>query len=153
MTNTRSHARALVRVGSPTETKPADLIKERSDGAFVSQLAESLTLVRPLNKNDVATLHANFGSLASIMHASHEQLAACPGLGERKVRRLCDAFAEPFVPRSARGQPQQDVAQAAAGATAACTAAAPPTAAGPTSAAGAASGHAVADASDAVEAL
>ena len=58
--------------------KPADLIKERHDGAFVSQLAECLTHVRPLNKTDVATLHATFGSLAKMMSASPEQLAACP---------------------------------------------------------------------------
>ena len=30
--------------------KPADLIKERSDGAFSTQLADVLTTVRPLNK-------------------------------------------------------------------------------------------------------
>ena len=47
--------------------KPADLIKERSDGSFLSQLVDCLTTVRPLNKTDVATLHHTFGSLASIL--------------------------------------------------------------------------------------
>lgn len=88
--------------------KPADLIKERSDGAFLSQLGETLTAVRPLNKTDVATLHATFGSLKSIMHASQAELSRCPGLGEKKVKRLREAFAEPFVPRSARGAPPKE---------------------------------------------
>lgn len=77
--------------------KPADLIKERSDGGFVSQLAECLTLVRPLSRSDVATLQATYGSLANIVRASDQELAACPGLGERKVRRLRQTFTEPFV--------------------------------------------------------
>ena len=86
--------------------KPADMIKERSDGAFTSLLAECLTIVRPLNKTDVATLHSTFGSLHAMMHASAEELALCPGLGERKVSRLRDAFLEPFVPRRARASMQ-----------------------------------------------
>ena len=48
-----------------------------------------------------ATLHATFGSLSSIMTASREQLSHCPGLGERKVARLLEAFDEPFIPRGA----------------------------------------------------
>ncbi|KAL1511488.1 hypothetical protein AB1Y20_006286 [Prymnesium parvum] len=105
--------------------KPADLIKERSDGAFLSQLADCLTTVRPLNKTDVATLHANFGSLRAMMQATPEELAMCPGLGERKVSKLLDAFVEPFVPsrvrravheaqRSAEGQPAAEGVRAAA---------------------------------------
>ena len=83
--------------------KPADLIKERSDGGFLAQLGDALTSVRPLNKTDVATLHATFGSLAAMMRATPQQLALCPGLGERKVQRLVETFTAPFVPRAARG--------------------------------------------------
>ena len=82
------------------------MIQERSDGAFPSQLAETLCTIRPLNKTDVATLHATFGSLSAMMGASGEQLSLCPGLGERKVRKLLETFDEPFVPRGA-GLPQQ----------------------------------------------
>ena len=82
--------------------KPADLIKERSDGAFSTQLADVLTTVRPLNKTDASTLHGRFGSLHRLLRASHEELALCPGLGERKVRRLREAAHEPFVPSRAR---------------------------------------------------
>ena len=83
--------------------KPADLIKERTDGAFVSQLGEALTSIRPINKTDVATLHATFGSLAKMMHATQSELALCPGLGQRKVNRLRETFTAPFVPARARG--------------------------------------------------
>mmetsp|Transcript_1086 Transcript_1086/g.2158 ORF Transcript_1086/g.2158 Transcript_1086/m.2158 type:complete len:229 (-) Transcript_1086:20-706(-) len=81
--------------------KPADMIQGQNDRAFVTQLSEALTTIRPVNKTDVATLHATFGSLSSIMTASREQLSRCPGLGERKVARLLDAFDEPFIPRGA----------------------------------------------------
>ena len=81
--------------------KPADIIKERSDGGFLSQLGDCLTSVRPLNKTDVATLHASFGSLAAMMKATQQELALCPGLGERKVHRLRETFSAPFVPHAA----------------------------------------------------
>ncbi len=83
--------------------KPADQIKERCDGGFLASLAYSLTTVRPLNKADVATLHAAFGSLRRIVGASAQELSLCPGLGQRKVAKLREAFTEPFVPASARG--------------------------------------------------
>uniref|UniRef100_A0A2P2L6F6 DNA excision repair protein ERCC-1 n=1 Tax=Rhizophora mucronata TaxID=61149 RepID=A0A2P2L6F6_RHIMU len=35
-------------------------------------------------------------SLSNIMDASMEDLARCPGIGERKVKRLHDTFHEPF---------------------------------------------------------
>lgn len=81
--------------------KPADMIQGSNDRAYMTQLTEALTTIRPVNKVDVATLHATFGSLASIMTASREELSHCPGLGERKVSRLLEAFDEPFIPRGA----------------------------------------------------
>lgn len=93
--------------------KPADLIQERNDGAFASQLQETLGAIRPLNKTDVATLHATFGSLSAMMGASREQLSQCAGLGGRKVQRLLDTFDEPFVPRGAALPPAQQPAVAA----------------------------------------
>eukprot|EP00965_Chrysotila_dentata_P196254 6177467-Pleurochrysis_carterae.AAC.5 len=36
------------------------------------------------------------------MHASAEELSLCPGLGERKVKRLRECFLEPFVSRNAK---------------------------------------------------
>ena len=82
--------------------KPADLIKERTDGSHMALLAETLKVIPAVNKPDVHTLQATFGSLAKIMRASHAELLTCPGLGERKVRRLRETFTEPFVPAAAR---------------------------------------------------
>eukprot|EP00897_Mesotaenium_endlicherianum_P010375 jgi/Mesen1/9366/ME000061S08805 len=75
------------------ENKPAELIQERTDNDYLSRLTSALTTVRHVNKTDVLTLGSNF---EGVMGASMEELARCPGIGERKVKRLYDAFHEPF---------------------------------------------------------
>lgn len=85
------------------ENKPADLIQGQMDGDYLSRLNHALTTIRHVNKTDVVTLGSTFGSLSHVMDASMEDLARCPGIGERKVKRLYDAFHEPFkreVPKS-----------------------------------------------------
>lgn len=52
--------------------------------------------MRGVNKTDVLTLGATFKTVTSIMQASMEELAACPGLGPTKVKRLHETFHEPF---------------------------------------------------------
>ena len=78
------------------ETKPADAIQGRTDEDYLSRLNSALTTVRGVNKTDVLTLGATFKTVTSIMKASMEELAACPGLGPTKVKRLHDTFHEPF---------------------------------------------------------
>ncbi|KAK6915551.1 hypothetical protein RJ641_020668 [Dillenia turbinata] len=78
------------------ENKPADIIQGQMDTDYMSRLNHALTAVRRVNKTDVVTLGSAFGSLANIMDASMEDLARCPGIGERKVKRLYDTFHEPF---------------------------------------------------------
>ncbi|EOY11409.1 DNA excision repair protein ERCC-1 isoform 1 [Theobroma cacao] len=78
------------------ENKPADLIQGQMDTDYLSRLNHALTTIRHVNKTDVVTLGSTFGTLASIMDASMEDLARCPGIGERKVKRLYDTFHEPF---------------------------------------------------------
>ncbi|KAH0703516.1 DNA excision repair protein ERCC-1 isoform X2 [Solanum tuberosum] len=78
------------------ENKPADLIQGQMDGDYLSRLNHALTSIRHVNKTDVVTLGSTFGSLSHVMDASMEDLARCPGIGERKVKRLYDAFHEPF---------------------------------------------------------
>jgi DNA excision repair protein ERCC-1 len=36
-------------------------------------------------------------SFKKIVHARPEQVGICPGFGEQKVKRLLDAFNEPFL--------------------------------------------------------
>ncbi|KAF8408177.1 hypothetical protein HHK36_007319 [Tetracentron sinense] len=78
------------------ENKPADIIQGQMDTDYLSRLTHALTTVRHVNKNDVVTLGSAFGSLSRIMDTSMEDLARCPGIGERKVRQLYDTFHEPF---------------------------------------------------------
>lgn len=78
------------------ENKPADIIQERTDNDYLSRLSNTLTTVRHVNKSDVVSLGSTFGTLSGIMGASMEELARCPGIGERKVKRLYDTFHEPF---------------------------------------------------------
>ena len=52
--------------------------------------------MRGVNKTDVLTLGTAFKTVTSIMQASMEELAACPGLGPTKVKRLHETFHEPF---------------------------------------------------------
>ncbi|KAJ9093245.1 hypothetical protein QFC19_008451 [Naganishia cerealis] len=78
------------------EHKPPDMLKERVHKDYASQLQNVLTSVRGVNKTNVMTLSTNFGSFKNLAHATPEQLALCPGLGDIKVRRLFDAFNLPF---------------------------------------------------------
>ncbi|KAE9618976.1 hypothetical protein Lal_00047786 [Lupinus albus] len=87
------------------ENKPADIIQGQMDSDYLSRLTHALTTVRHVNKTDVVTLGTTFGSLSHIMGASMEDLARCPGIGERKVKRLWDTFHEPFKRVESSRQP------------------------------------------------
>uniref|UniRef100_A0A0D9XLL6 DNA excision repair protein ERCC-1 n=1 Tax=Leersia perrieri TaxID=77586 RepID=A0A0D9XLL6_9ORYZ len=84
------------------ENKSADSIREHMDNDYLSRLTHALTSIRHVNKTDVVTLGSSFGSLSQVMNASMEELARCPGIGERKVKRLHDTFHEPFKRASSR---------------------------------------------------
>ncbi|KAG6477585.1 DNA excision repair protein ERCC-1-like [Zingiber officinale] len=84
------------------ENKPSDSIREHMHTDYLSRLNHALTSIRHVNKTDVVTLGSTFGSLSGIMDASMEDLARCPGIGERKVKRLYDTFHEPFRRVSSR---------------------------------------------------
>ncbi|KAN0091069.1 Restriction endonuclease type II-like protein [Tylopilus felleus] len=78
------------------EHKPPDLIKERVDKDYGSQLRTALTSINKVNKTDVETLRTSLGSFADISRASSERLQKLPGFGQVKVRRIKDAFEKPF---------------------------------------------------------
>ncbi|KAI9203119.1 restriction endonuclease type II-like protein [Polychytrium aggregatum] len=79
------------------ENQPADSIKERVDETYLSKATNFLTQIKTVNKTDVVTLSSTFGSVKSIMNATEEELSLLPGFGERKVRRIYEAFREPFI--------------------------------------------------------
>ena len=89
-------ARRYLETFKAYEKKSASCIQERVVSEFIPQLTDVLTTIRSINKSDVLILANTFGTLASIMAASQEQLARCPGLGEKKVKRLYEAFHQPL---------------------------------------------------------
>ncbi|XP_051998782.1 DNA excision repair protein ERCC-1-like [Xyrauchen texanus] len=79
------------------EKKPADLLKEQVEKNYLSQVTDSLTTVKSVNKTDAMTLLSTFSSLEGIINASREELVLCPGLGPQKARRLYDVLHQPFI--------------------------------------------------------
>lgn len=79
------------------EHKPPTAIQERTESDFLPRVTKTLTSsIKSINKTDVATLFSVFGTLEGICAADEQQLLLCPGLGEKKVRRLFQALHEPF---------------------------------------------------------
>nr|XP_033775387.1 DNA excision repair protein ERCC-1 [Geotrypetes seraphini] len=78
------------------EQKPADVLKEKVEQGFLSQMSDCLTTIKSVNKTDSLTLISTFGSLADLTKASREDLSLCPGLGPQKAKRLFDILHEPF---------------------------------------------------------
>jgi DNA excision repair protein ERCC-1 len=76
--------------------KDASSIQRRKETNFLDQVSDFITTVRSVNKTDVTHLLAQFTSVQQIMAASEDELALCPGLGEKKVKRLWEAFHKPF---------------------------------------------------------
>ena len=87
------------------ENKPPTSIQEKIDTDYMARLSDVLTSVRSINKTDVSTLAGSFGSLRAIGTASMEELALCPGLGEKKIQRLYHALHVPFKPTTAGSAP------------------------------------------------
>ena len=79
-------------------SKSPDIIKERGKTDLMGQLTDTLTSVRSVNKTDVQNLLINFGNLKSIMSSSMEDISLCPGLGEKKVKRMYNVFQANFIP-------------------------------------------------------
>ena len=66
-------------------------------------------MVRSVNKSDVLTLASNFGSLKAMCDASADELAICPGLGDKKVARIHEALHAPLsrTSRLKRSRPEK----------------------------------------------
>ncbi|GFR40762.1 hypothetical protein Agub_g1374, partial [Astrephomene gubernaculifera] len=124
------------------ESKPASAIQERVEPDYASRLAAVLAgSVRGVNRTDAHSLGTAFGSLAAMMRCKDpEAFSACPGIGPTKVRRLMEAFHEPFrkqLKMTGLG------AAAAAGAVGGTAAGAQAAAAAPAAATGAGGGNGV----------
>ena len=79
-----------------SESKPPDLIMEKSNPDPYSKLIDALTSVKSVNKTDAVTLLTTFGSLENIVKASIEDLTLCPGFGPQKAQRLHKVLHQTF---------------------------------------------------------
>lgn len=79
------------------ERKPPDVIKERVDTDYMSQLTSVLTSIKSVNKTDVVTLASTYGSFKNIASADQSSLILLPGVGEKKAKRLREAMTGSFI--------------------------------------------------------
>lgn len=87
--------------------KDASLIQKRVQTNFIDQVSDFLCTVRSVNQTDSGQLLSQFGSVKQIMAASEDELTLCPGLGEKKVKRLWEAFHKPFSSKRAKERKQE----------------------------------------------
>lgn len=78
------------------ESKPSTSIQEKVEDEFLPQITKSLKNIPSVNKTDVLTMLQGFQNLSGICAADEQQLLLCPGLGEKKVRRIYQALHTPF---------------------------------------------------------
>lgn len=78
------------------ENKETSVIEKKKDMSFMEQISEALSSVRSVNKTDSSQLMLQFGNLKSLVTASMEEIRSCPGIGDKKVMRMFNAFNKPF---------------------------------------------------------
>lgn len=91
------------------ENKPSTSIQERVETDFLPQVTNVLKSVKSINRTDVVTLFEAFRNFQGICAADESQLLLCPGLGEKKVKRLYSALHTPFK-KSKHHHPPQNTA-------------------------------------------
>jgi DNA excision repair protein ERCC-1 len=93
--------------------KDASLIQKREHTNYPDQIAHVLGSVRSVNKTDASQLLSQFGTWKDLVGASVEELSVCPGVGVKKVRRLCEAFHRPFSKEGAKRRKAKEEAEKA----------------------------------------
>lgn len=96
LAHSQREAARLLECFKAYENNSGAAIKEKVDKDYLSRITDVLTTIKPLNRTDVVTLTRTFGSLRDIVNADLDQLRECPGLGDKKVKSLYDAFNKPF---------------------------------------------------------
>lgn len=78
------------------ESKPTVSIQEKVETGFSPTITSVLTSVKSINKTDVTTLMSNFDNFKGICSAEEHHLILCPGIGEKKVKRLHQILHQPL---------------------------------------------------------
>ena len=89
-------AAAILETYKLFETKPPDMIMEKSGSEPHEKIVEALTSVKSVNRTDAVTLLGTFKTLSNIISASADDLALCPGFGPNKAQKLHKVFSENF---------------------------------------------------------
>ena len=89
-------AAAILETYKLFETKPPDMIMEKSGSEPHEKIVEALTSVKSVNRTDAVTLLGTFKTLSNIISASVDDLALCPGFGPNKAKKLHKVFSENF---------------------------------------------------------
>ena len=72
------------------------MIQEKVENEFMPLMVKTLTSIKSVNRTDVSTLLNAFGSLADVCEADEQRLLLCPGIGDKKVKRLHDVLHASF---------------------------------------------------------
>jgi DNA excision repair protein ERCC-1 len=63
-----------------------------------AKITEVLTMIKSINRTDVASLASQFDSFAELaLRANSNVLSSIPGFGDKKVSRLLRVLNQPFV--------------------------------------------------------
>lgn len=81
------------------ENKSATSIQAKQETEYLPKVTSLLTTIKSVNKSDVSTLLDVFSNVKAIMNTTEEELLLCPGLGEKKVKRLYRVFHQPLDPQ------------------------------------------------------
>lgn len=76
--------------------KPSDTIQERLSENTAARISAVLTTIPTITSVDSVMLMRQFGTLRRLLKASKEELAECPGIGQKKVRHLWRVLHEPL---------------------------------------------------------
>ncbi|KAM0756184.1 DNA repair protein rad10 [Meredithblackwellia eburnea MCA 4105] len=79
------------------EKRDPGMIRERKEEDYLSRVTRVLTTVRGVNRTDVVTLVTGCGSLSTLTSTPLATLLDLPGVGEKKAKRLRDAFEGSFT--------------------------------------------------------
>lgn len=79
------------------ENKSPEMIMEKQESDRYSQLIDSLTSVRSVNKTNAMSLLSIFGTMENLIQATSEEISLCPGMGPQKASRLHEVLHQPFL--------------------------------------------------------
>eukprot|EP01133_Synstelium_polycarpum_P002258 gene2258-2559_t len=78
------------------ENKTPDIIRTKQSDADKTITEEALTSIKMINKSDVKSLLATYGSVKRIFNSSKEAMSLVPGLGPKKLNALHQVLHQPF---------------------------------------------------------